>query len=153
MAFSIKTNGFVDQSIIPAKYTADGADISPQLEWRDAPALTKSFTLIMDDPDAPAGTWVHWVLYDLPKDTKNIPEAVPKAEVLPSGAKQGITDFRQVGYGGPSPPPGLPHRYFFKLYALDCMLNLPPRHSKKDVEKAMQGHILAEAQIMGKYGR
>ena len=99
------------------------------------------------------GTWVHWVLCDLPADTKELPEGIPKKETLENGAKQGITDFRKVGYGGPCPPPGPAHRYFFKLYALDTKLNLPPRATKKDVEKAMQGHILANAELVGLYRR
>ncbi len=107
----------------------------------------------MDDPDAPVGTWVHWVLYDVPADAKELPEAVPKQEQLASGARQGHNDFGKTGYGGPCPPPGKPHRYFFKLYALDAKLNLKAGATKADVERAMKGHILAQAELVGKYGR
>ena len=150
---SLKSPAFSNSSTIPEEFTCDGEDKSPFLEWSNAPSATKSFALIMDDPDAPSGTWVHWVLYDLPQETKNLPEGVAKKEVLTNGAKQGITDFRKVGYYGPCPPQGPPHRYYFKLYALDCMLHLEPKASKIEVESAMEGHILAEAQLMGKYGR
>jgi Raf kinase inhibitor-like YbhB/YbcL family protein len=109
--------------------------------------------LIVDDPDAPVGTWVHWVLYDLPANTKDLAENVAKQEQLPNGARQGRNDFRKIGYGGPCPPPGKPHRYFFKLYALDKKLDLKAGVTKADVESAMQGHILAQGQLMGRFGR
>lgn len=153
MAFELKSSAFKAKDTIPTQYTCDGADKSPPLSWNAPPQGTKSLALIADDPDAPMGTWVHWVLYDLPADTKELPEGIPKKETLENGAKQGITDFRKVGYGGPCPPPGPAHRYFFKLYALDTKLNLPPRATKKDVEKAMQGHILANAELVGLYRR
>jgi Raf kinase inhibitor-like YbhB/YbcL family protein len=153
MTFHLTTSAFQNEGVIPAKYTADGQDVSPALKWSDAPLGTKSFVLIMDDPDAPAGTWVHWVVYDIPESVKELPEAVPATEILSNGAKQGLSSFRAIGFGGPSPPPGKPHRYFFKLYALDTMLKLQPGKTKQEVEKAMQGHVLAEAIFMGKYGR
>lgn len=107
----------------------------------------------MEDPDAPAGTWVHWVVYDVPAQSAALSTGVPANEALDSGAQHGVNDFRKVGYGGPCPPAGPPHRYFFKLYALDASTGLPARASKADVLKAIQGHVLAEAQLMGTYGR
>lgn len=153
MAMEIKSSAFKAQEKIPTKYTCDGADVSPPLSWTDVPEKTQSLTLISDDPDAPVGTWVHWVIYDLPPDTRELPEGVAKKDVLENGAKQGITDFKRVGYGGPCPPPGPTHRYFFKLYALDTKLGLPPRATKRDVEKAIKGHVLAQAELVGLYRR
>ncbi len=153
MAFEVKSPAFKGNGMIPKKYTCDGEDLSPPLEWTGAPEETGSFALISDDPDAPAGTWVHWVLYDLPPDTKGLSEGVPKKDSLSNGAKQGLTDFRRVGYGGPCPPPGGPHRYYFKLYALDTLLKLPPNISKSDLLEAMKGHILDEAILIGRYQR
>ncbi len=157
MAFSITSPAFDNGSTIPKNHTCDGTDPSPQLKWADRPAGTKSFAIIMDDPDAPPGTWVHWIIYDIPADTKGLVVGVPKKEKLDNGAKQGlvwgVNDFSRVGYYGPCPPPGTPHRYYFKLYALDTLLNLPPKATKPDLEKAMKEHVLAEAQLMGKYGR
>jgi Raf kinase inhibitor-like YbhB/YbcL family protein len=109
--------------------------------------------LIVDDPDAPMGTWVHWVLYDLPANTRELPEGIAKQEELPSGARQGRNDFRKIGYGGPCPPPGPAHRYFFKLYALDSKTKLKPGATKADLEKAMKGHVLAQAELIGRYQR
>ncbi len=149
----IKTPAFENGADIPRKYTCDGADVSPALAWEGAPAGSKTFALVADDPDAPVGTWVHWVFYDLPATTKDLTEGVAAAETLPDGAKQGLNDFRKVGYGGPCPPPGPAHRYFFKLYALDAPTNLKPRATKQQLLDAMKGHILAEAQLMGRYGR
>jgi Raf kinase inhibitor-like YbhB/YbcL family protein len=117
------------------------------------PDGSKSLVLIAYDPDAPAGTWVHWVLYDLPPATKELPEDLPKSQYIPGGGTQGLNDFKHLGYGGPCPPPGKPHRYFFKLYALDTMLELKPGASKKAVEKAMEKHVLAQGELMGTYKR
>ena len=153
MNIQITSTAFNEGGVIPEKCTCDGRDISPALKWTCAPADAKSFALISDDPDAPMGTWVHWVLYDLPPGTTELPENVEKSQYLPNGAKQGINDFRRLGYGGPCPPPGKPHRYYFKLYALDKMLDLKPGATKNDVLKAMQGHVLAEGQLMGTYQR
>lgn len=153
MGLELKSSAFKANARIPSKYTCDGPDISPALSWDSAPEGTKSFSLICDDPDAPGGTWVHWVLYDLPPDVRGLPENVPKTKTLESGAKQGITDFRRIGYGGPCPPPGPAHRYFFKLYALDIKLNLPPGVTKQEVERAMEGHILGRAELVGLYQR
>ena len=153
MKFSVTTKAFAPGGDIPRQYTCDGQDASPALEWSGVPAGTKSFALIADDPDAPAGTWTHWVLFDLPASADNLPESVPKTADLPGGGHQGRNDFGRVGYGGPCPPPGSPHRYFFKLYALDAPLNLKGGASRADVEKAMKGHVLGEAQVMGKFKR
>jgi len=151
LSFQITTPAFANGGTVPKKFTCDGPDLSPALAWRDPPPATRSLALIMDDPDAPAGTWVHWVLYNLPATTKELAEGVEKSEHLANGALQGRNDFRKIGYNGPCPPPGTPHRYFFKLYALDANLNLKAGATKADVERAMKGHVLAEAQVMGKY--
>jgi len=153
MAFRIESPAFKPQEQIPEKYTCDGEDISPPLVWTDAPPGTQSLALISDDPDAPMGTWVHWVVYNLSAEPKGLDEGVPKTEDLVSGAKQGTTDFRRVGYGGPCPPPGKPHRYFFKLYALNTLLSLGPKASKTDLLVAMNGHVLAEVELVGLYQR
>jgi Raf kinase inhibitor-like YbhB/YbcL family protein len=153
MTLSLQSNAFVHEGDMPRKYTCDGTDVSPALAWNDPPAGTQSFSLIMDDPDAPAGTWVHWVMYDLPAHARELPEGVPKEKELKDASRQGRNDFSRLGYGGPCPPRGPAHRYFFKLYALDARLALPPGASKADLEKAMKGHILAQAQLMGRYKR
>ena len=153
MSFQIVSPAFSAGGTIPKKFTCDGPDDSPQLTWTDPPAKTQSFALIMDDPDAPVGTWVHWVIYDLPANSRELAEGVARQEQLPSGARQGRNDFGKIGYGGPCPPPGKPHRYFFKLYALDAKLGLQPGAKKPDVERAMQAHILAQTELMGRYAR
>jgi Raf kinase inhibitor-like YbhB/YbcL family protein len=153
MSFQLATTAFSAGGAIPKKFTCDGPDVSPKLTWNVPPAGTQSFAVIMDDPDAPRGTWVHWVLYDLPEVTRELSENRPKHEHLAGGALQGRNDFGKIGYGGPCPPPGKPHRYFFKLYALDVKLNLKAGATKADVERAMQGHILAQAELVGRYGR
>jgi Raf kinase inhibitor-like YbhB/YbcL family protein len=149
----LTSTAFLTGKPIQGKYTCDGPDVSPLLQWSEPPAGTKSFALICDDPDAPMGIWVHWVIYGLHAAMRELPEKVATTEVLPNGAKQGLNDFRRVGYGGPCPPPGGPHRYFFKLYALDTELPLTPRATKRDLLRAMSDHILAEAQLMGTYRR
>ena len=153
MNLQITSTAFSEGQTIPAKYSCEGSDASPPLKWTNAPANTKSFALIADDPDAPAGTWVHWVLYDLPPNTTGLPEDVAKTQFIAGNAKQGLNSWPRLGYGGPCPPPGKPHRYFFKLYALDTMLDLKPGATKKEVEAAMKGHVLAEGQLMGTYQR
>jgi Raf kinase inhibitor-like YbhB/YbcL family protein len=153
MTIELTSPAFEDGGMIPSKYTCNGADVSPPLEWSNTPEGTKSLALICDDPDAPMGTWVHWVLYGLLADTTSLAEGVPKNEVIEDLAVQGSNDFKRVGYGGPCPPRGKPHRYFFKLYALDSKLDLKPGAKKKDVEKAMEGHVLAQGQLVGKYQR
>ena len=152
MSFQVSTRAFSSGEVIPKKFTCDGPDVSPQLSWNGMPTGTQSFALIMDDPDAPVGTWVHWVLYNIPAHTKELPEGLEKQEQLDSGALQGDNDFRKIGYGGPCPPAGKPHRYYFKLYALDKKINLSAGATKPDLEHAMKGHILGEAELMGRYG-
>ena len=152
MDIKIKSPAFVPGGKIPGKYTCDGMDISPPLAWTSGPGGTKTFALICDDPDAPMGTWVHWVLFNLPADIIELRENVPPERELESGAKQGMNDFRKIGYGGPCPPGGT-HRYYFKLYALDTEINLEAGATKSELLKAMEGHILAEGQLMGKYER
>jgi Raf kinase inhibitor-like YbhB/YbcL family protein len=149
----LKSPAFESGAEIPRKYTCDGEDISPRLVWERFPAGAKSFALIADDPDAPAGTWVHWVIYDLPGETRALAEAEPAMETLPGGAKQGLNDFKKIGYGGPCPPHGSAHRYFFRLYALDAPANLKPRATKQQLLDAMKGHILAKAELAGRYAR
>jgi Raf kinase inhibitor-like YbhB/YbcL family protein len=153
MMFELSSPAFTDGAVIPKKHTCDGADVSPALRWANPPKATRCFTLIVDDPDAPMGTWVHWVLYNLPADLRELPEAVPPDDSFPNGMHQGINDFKRIGYGGPCPPPGKPHRYFFTLYAVNAMLNLKPRATKGQVLEASQGHIQAETKLMGRYGR
>jgi len=148
----IESPSFAQAQPIPQKYTCDGGDVSPELRWSNAPQETKSYALIADDPDAPAGIWVHWVLYNIPVKTNELPEGVPKTATTAAGI-QGLNDFKKIGYGGPCPPPGKPHRYFFKLYAMDTELPVKTGATKKDIEAAMQGHVLASAEVMGTYQR
>jgi Raf kinase inhibitor-like YbhB/YbcL family protein len=154
-SMDISSSAFKFGEEIPKKYACDDIDISPPLTWSGAPEGTKSFVLICDDPDAPVGTWIHWVLYNIPAETTQLPENVQKIEVLADNAQQGQNDFRRTGYGGPCPPPGHGyHRYFFKLYAVDTTLNLQAgKATKADVLRAIDGHILIEAKLMGKYKR
>ncbi len=151
MTIRLTSSAFSEGAAIPARYTCDGQDISPPLKWSNIPPGTKSFALVCDDPDAPVGIWVHWVLYGLPGSASALQEGLPTAETLVNGAKQGLNDFRRIGYGGPCPPGGSPHRYFFKLYALSVELDLPPKATKKDLLQAMEGRILAEGHLMGTY--
>jgi Raf kinase inhibitor-like YbhB/YbcL family protein len=153
VSLQISTSAFSPGEAIPKTFTCDGQDISPQLTWTDPPLTTQSFALIMDDPDAPAGTWVHWVVYNLPASTRELAENVPNREQLPNGAHQGRNDFNKTGYNGPCPPAGKPHRYFVKLYALDIKLHLRAGALKTDVERAMQTHIVAQSELMGRYSR
>lgn len=152
----ISSSAFADQGAIPRTHTCDGADRSPPLAWIDAPPLTKSFALIVDDPDAPDPrapkiTWVHWVLYDIPASASGLVEALSPAQ-LPTGAREGLNDWKRSGYGGPCPPVG-EHRYFFKLYALDRQLGDLGRPTKAALEAAMKGHVLAHAELVGRYRR
>lgn len=143
---------FLMGTSIPFKYTCDGENHSPPLSWQDPPAGTKSFALIISDPDAPNGTFTHWVLYNLPAALRQLPERIPNQDTLSDGSRQGKNDFEQVGFGGPCPPNGT-HRYFFKLHALDQSLDVPPGASKEEVLQAMEGHVLDAAELMGLYGR
>lgn len=153
MALILESTAFRGSEKIPAQYTCEGKDLSPALSWKGLPQETKYLALIMDDPDAPMGTWVHWVLYNIPSTVTQLAEGVSTQETLPNGARQGINDFKKLGYGGPCPPPGKPHRYFFKLYALDAMLELPAKATKAQLVGAMKNHILAETQLIGLYQR
>jgi len=149
---SVSAEAFKEGNLIPEEYTCDGDDISPLLSWKGVPANAKSIALIMDDPDAPMGTFVHWVLFNIPANTQKLQKGIPEDKTLADGSRQGTNDFRSIGYGGPCPPGGT-HRYYFKIYALDTMLNLPAGATKADVEKAMKGHILAQGELMGRYKR
>ena len=153
MAFELTSSAFKEGERIPDRHTCEGDDLSPPLHWSVPPAATKSFALIADDPDAPGGMWVHWVIYNLSLDLRGLPEGIPAKDHWLNGALQGLTDFKRVGYGGPCPPPGKPHRYYFKLYALDAVLTLKPRATKSQLLEACKGHVLAEAQLMGRFGR
>jgi Raf kinase inhibitor-like YbhB/YbcL family protein len=148
----LESSAFADRQLIPSLYTCDGADQSPPLSWGDLPSGTVSLALICDDPDAPGKTWVHWVMYNLPPELGQLPAAVPPQAELVNGGVQGKNDFGYLGYGGPCPPAGV-HRYFFKLYALDRRLDLKPGAPKVEVERAMTGHILAQAELVGRYQR
>lgn len=147
MDIELISTAFAPNGIIPKRHTCDGENLSPLLAWKNVPPETKSIALIMDDPDAPIGTFVHWVIFNIP------PEVTQLAEGEKGIGVEGVNDFRKVGYGGPCPPRGSNHRYFFKIYALDAQLNLDSRATKKDLEKAMQGHILAQGELIGRYGR
>jgi len=152
MSLTLTSRVFEQGKPIPAVYTCDDRDISPPLAWTEPPEGTKSLTLISDDPDAPMKTWVHWVIYNIPATKRELPENMPTDEKLLDGSMQGMTDFGRVGYGGPCPPSGV-HRYYFKLYALDTTLTLPPKATKTQLLKAMEGHIVGQAELMGTYQR
>lgn len=153
MSFTLSSPSFSHGGTIEKKFTCDGPDVSPQLTWTEPPAGTKSLALLVDDPDAPVGNWNHWTMWNLPANLRSLPEGVSKEASLPDDSQQGLNDFRKPGYNGPCPPPGKPHRYYFKLYALDTKLDVKAGARKKDVELGMKGHILAQAEWMGKYGR
>ncbi|WP_243294271.1 YbhB/YbcL family Raf kinase inhibitor-like protein [Geothrix mesophila] len=149
----LRISAFPNGGTIPRAHTADGADRSPALQWDEPPAGTVAFALIVDDPDAPAGTWVHWVLYDLPGTARSLAEDQPRTADLPGSAHQGKNSWGRLGWNGPSPPPGKPHRYFFRLLALSAPLGLPAGASRAQVDAAMKGKVLAEGTWMGTYGR
>jgi len=153
MAISLFSTAFKEGDKIPVKYTCDGQDVSPPLEWGQPPPGTQAFALIVDDPDAPGGVFTHWVIFNIPSDSRKLPEAIPTQTQLPDGALQGKNDFGRIGYGGPCPPPGRPHRYQFTLYALDQRLDLKAGVSKKQLLSAMQGHVLTQIQLTGIYQR
>ena len=152
MTIKVTSSAFVDSNMIPAKYTCQGQDISPPLKWEAVPEGTISIALICDDPDAPMGTWDHWLLFNIPASESEIQEGVPAQAELTNGARHGKNSWRRKDYGGPCPPGGT-HRYFFKFYALDTLLDLESGVSKQELMKAMQGHILAQAELMGKFKR
>lgn len=148
----VKSPAFLTGNLIPAQYTCDGEDISPPLQWDAPPPGAKSFALVVEDPDAPNRPFTHWVLYNLPAECSQLPENIAKASNLLKNAVQGKNDFGNLGFGGPCPPSGS-HRYFFKLFALSQALNLPPGATKRDLLKAMDGHVLDTAELMGRYAR
>lgn len=155
--FKLTSPAFQEGETIPELHTCEGKDPSPELSWSGAPAGTKSFALVMDDPDAPVGLWVHWVLYDIPADRTGLPANLPKTErvlgAAKHGASWGVDSFSRVGYGGPCPPPGKPHRYVFQLIALDKILGLPPRATTSELARAMEGHVLGRAELTGLFER
>jgi Raf kinase inhibitor-like YbhB/YbcL family protein len=153
MSIVVKSPAFEEDRPIPAKYTGDGEDVSPPLTWSGVPRDTRSLVVLCEDPDAPRGTWTHWVLFNLPAQTRELPEGVPPKPTLPDGTCQGTNDFGKIGYGGPAPPPGKPHRYYFKVAALKIALNLPAGAKRPEVLTAMEGHVLGEGWLMGTYAR
>lgn len=153
VALSITSTAFQEGGNIPDKYTCQGQDISPPLAWSEPPGGTLSFALIMDDPDAPGGTFTHWVIFNIPPDSRGLPEAVPAEDRLSDGTVQGTNSFNKIGYDGPCPPAGHPHRYIFTLYALDRSLELQAGASKKQVLDALEEHILAQGELTGMYQR
>ncbi len=152
MIIELKSRVFEKDGMIPEKHTCDGGDISPPLSWDSVPEETKSIAVICDDPDAPVGTWVHWVVYNIPPETKELEENVTPEREMDNGGVQGMNDFKKIGYGGPCPPSGT-HRYFFKIYALDSRMDLEPGATKSLLLIAMEGHILAKGELIGKYSR
>jgi Raf kinase inhibitor-like YbhB/YbcL family protein len=152
MHIVMKSSAFPNGGSIPAKYTCDGEDISPPIEWGPLPPGTVTIALIVDDPDAPRGTWVHWVVYNIPSEDRWLPEDIPNQPIQPDCCLQGLNDFRRIGYGGPCPPGGV-HRYFFKLYALNVKLDLAPGSTKAQLLEAMEGHIIGTGEYIGTYSR
>jgi Raf kinase inhibitor-like YbhB/YbcL family protein len=150
-AFALTSSAFTAGGEIPKQYSCKGSDTSPPLAWSGAPANSGSFALIVDDPDAPHGTWVHWVLWNLPANAHGLPEGVPRRDQLDDGSQQGRNSDRKIGYNGPCPPAGQTHRYFFRLYALDGKLDLPPGADRTSLDTAMKGHILAQTEYMGTF--
>ena len=153
MVLSVSSAAFQEGEVIPAKYTCQGQDISPPLTWSEPPAGTQSLSLIVDDPDAPVGVFTHWVIFNIPADSRGLSEAVPTQAELPSGALQGKNDFGRMGYAGPCPPSGRTHRYQFTVYALDSRLDLTAGVAKTQLLTAMQGHVLAQGELSGRYQR
>jgi hypothetical protein len=153
MRFLLRTTAFGPGGRIPARHTADGANLSPPLAWEGAPTVTGSFALVCHDPDAPGGDWVHWIAWNIPAEHDTLPEGVPPEAHVPDVAEQGLNDFGRVGWGGPAPPLGQDHRYVFELYALESRLTLPPRATRAQLAAEMEGRVLAHATITGHYGR
>lgn len=153
MTFQLSSKAFANQAPIPVRYTGQGPDVSPPLEWVNTPEKTVAFALVCDDPDAPAGDWVHWLLYDIPAAVRSLAESLPRSPKVLGSAKQGLTDFGHIGYNGPMPPPGKVHRYSFRLYALDAATGLDSGATKTQLLRAMQGHILGVAELVGTYRR
>ena len=153
MAFALHTQAFVPGSEIPVRYTCSGPDVSPPLSWTDMPPGAQALALIVDDPDAPGGTFTHWLVYGLSPTRKELPENLAKNDRLPDGTVQGRNDFGKIGYGGPCPPPGKPHHYLFRLFALNTVLQVKPGFSRQELESAMKGHVLGEATMLGTFRR
>ncbi|HLH08776.1 MAG TPA: YbhB/YbcL family Raf kinase inhibitor-like protein [Terriglobales bacterium] len=153
MSLQVSTTSFPAEGTIPKRFTCSAEDVSPALTWTGVPPTTQSLALIVDDPDAPAGTWTHWLVYNLPAAVHELAENQPRSEQLPNGAVQGRNDFRKIGYNGPCPPSGKPHRYFFRVFAIDAKLDLKPGANRQPLDQAMQGHIVAQGEVMGKFAR
>ena len=149
----LESSDFAPGGFIPVRFTCKGGDVSPALRWTGPPGNTQAFALILEDPDAPGGTWTHWLLYNLPAAARALAEGVPKTGEISGGGRQGVNDFGNIGYGGPCPPPGKPHRYFFHLYALNAPLMLNAAAGKAEVRAALRGHVIAEAELMGRFKR
>lgn len=153
MELTVRSAGWDNGGRIPTVHTADGADRSPKIEIAGVPSDVQSFALVFDDPDAPVGTWVHWVIYEIPGSSRQLPEGIPRTETLPDGAVQGRNSWNEIGYQGPSPPPGKPHRYFLHLYALSGRTRAAPGLTAEALEKAIGPMVLAKATYLGTYGR
>jgi len=153
LSFTIEAAEFGEGGGIPPKFTCEGDDLSPELRWSNGPSLAKSYALIVDDPDAPGGTWTHWIVWNIPAVAIALPEAVPKKKMLDDGTRQGVNDFKRIGYGGPCPPRGKPHRYFFRLYALGDMLDLKAGATRDELESAMHEQVLSHTALMATYQR
>lgn len=153
MVLTVRSLGWESGGRIPDRFTADGPDRSPRIQFAGVPAETRSLALVFDDPDAPGGTWVHWVLYDIPGTTRELPEGLPRTGALPDGARQGRNSWDEIGYQGPSPPPGKPHRYILHLYALSAPTGAEPGLTARDLEAKLGTHLLASATYHGTYGR
>lgn len=153
MGFTLSSSAFASGAAIPDRHTCKGEDLSPALAWRGAPAKTGAFAVIMDDPDAPSGVWVHWVLWNVAPSTSSLQEGLSRNDHLDDDSQQGRNSFGKIGYNGPCPPPGQTHRYFFRVYALDGKLNLPAGANRSQLDAAMKGHVLAEAEYMGTFHR
>jgi Raf kinase inhibitor-like YbhB/YbcL family protein len=150
-AFELKSSAFPRNGAIPRTYSCNGPDRSPPLGWTNPPAGAKSYALVVEDPDAPGGTWVHWVLYKIPLSTRQLSEGVPRRDTVAGTGSQGMNDFKKVGWGGPCPPPGPAHRYVFTLYALDAEPSLPAGKTRADLDAAIEGHVLAQAELVGRF--
>ena len=150
MSIEVRSSVFEHENAIPQKYACDGDDVSPPIEWRGVPAEAQSVALIANDPDAPGGTFTHWVVFNIPVGESGFEEGVPNTTRLANGAVQGVNDFKKIGYGGPCPPDGI-HRYFFQVFALDTELDLSGDVTENELREAMQGHVVAEGEVMGKY--
>jgi Raf kinase inhibitor-like YbhB/YbcL family protein len=151
MPFELTSTAFSAGEPIPRRFTGEGEDLSPPLEWKNSPEGTTTYAIVVDDPDAPDRVFVHWIIYNLPGISRELAEGVPKEPSLPNGAKQGRNDFGEIGYSGPAPPPGSAHHYFFRIYALDSGVNLPPGASKEELLVSMHNHILDQAELIGTY--